>query len=124
MYDLSDELEYAREVRADKIERYRQDRYNASKQGDIEFLDYLSSDEHQELLAVIHRHWQKLERCGLSPRNGGGYDDLLVRRDAIEAIDIAWDSAIHKSIDHEIARGHANEFEPDENPNDPRDELV
>lgn len=85
---------------------------------DQSWVDYLGTDRHEELIQVLQRHWKKLERCGLSPSLGGGYDDILVRRDAVEAIDIAWEAAIDEAIDNQIARGEADNYDPDENPHD------
>lgn len=118
-FDLSDSVRHDQERAADKRERYAETMRQDYKSGeDVSFLDYLDGDEQRELLNVLRRCWRKLDRCGLSSSNGGGYDDLLVRRDAVEAIDVAWDAAIEQSIANQIARGYAHEYEPDENPHD------
>lgn len=84
-FDLSDSVRHDQERAADKRERYAETMRQDYKSGeDVSFLDYLDGDEQRELLNVLRRCWRKLDRCGLSSSNGGGYDDLLVRRDAYE----------------------------------------
>jgi len=110
---LDDSL-YELDVRDDKINRYRQERYEASKQGDTDFLDRMDSDQHQELLAVILRHWARIDHDNINaPITSLGF---------ICAINSAIDGAIKKALQSGIDKGDANEHEPDEGPYDTRDE--